>query len=202
MRYKETVARIVALPWDELNGSALLEVMILSLHAAKEFSESLRVALGIYPDHLGLQMMARGELNTNNLEYLEYQRMGDHWEFLSYFLIRHQILEPTRILTSGVGYRNAIQKMLPTVRAMSIFSREKELEAIFESILKADESYWESHDALLAFRYYLRRHIEVDSEAGGHADMIADMPIDDRVNEFYEARLRLYEPIFPGLCMI
>ncbi len=201
-KYKKTIARIMALPWQSLDEQGLLRLMMLSCMAAQEFAESLRIALGLYPDHQALRAMSRGELKTDNLRFGDYDRVGDHWEFLFYHLMAQPISDPPDIAEAAVRYLTSVRRLTPAVRAMSIFSRERELEAIFGRILSAGQQHWQSSGTLLAFHYYLQRHIALDSEDGGHADLLSGMPVDDRVDEFYQARLKLYEPIFPGLCSV
>jgi hypothetical protein len=63
---------------------------------------------------------------------------------------------------------------------------------IFAEILKAPD--W-SADGLAAYKYYLKRHILLDSQPGGHAELLDGFTVDDSVAPFYEARLNLYRCI-------
>lgn len=202
LQYKKTVGRILELPWEKLDAPALVKLMFLSGFAAREFAESLKLSLGLYPDYEGLREMADEELKTRNLRYKDYGQKGDHWEFLAHFLRGINPLEFAAEFRAGARYWKEVNEIIPEVRAMSIFSRESELPDIFTRILEAGGSQWTSSETLEAFKYYLERHVALDSSDGGHADMIAGCTIDDRVDRFYRARLRLYETIFPGLCSV
>ena len=75
---------------------------------------------------------------------------------------------------------------------MSIFSREEELSGIFKKVLQAKD--W-SAPGLSAFKFFLERHIALDSEEGGHHDLTKKFPINNQASRFYQYRLKLYEGI-------
>lgn len=83
--YKEKVQQILELPWGDYSPYS---IVMISLASAQEFAESLRLALEVFPDDKNLKLMAAGELETTNLTYGNYKRLGDHWQFLSYFTVR------------------------------------------------------------------------------------------------------------------
>jgi len=139
-----------------------------------------------------LQEMARGELKTGNLQYGDYEESGDHSEFLAHFLTKAGMKISPEVAAAIAGYLEACRALPPEVRAKSVFSREEELSGIFEAIL--ENEHWTT-ETLQAFRYYLQRHIELDREEGGHADLVSAYTIDDVVLPFYEARLNLYRVI-------
>lgn len=171
--------------------------MILSWYSAVEFAESLRIAVKHYANNPAFEEMARGELKTNNLNFEDYHRVGDHSEFLEYFIKKYGLLKncPQSVIGSGERYLLEIRKLPDEIRIMSIVSREQELPGIFSNILKAPE--W-TFPALAAFQYYLRQHIELDSMEGGHVDLLKDFTVDNCVSPFYELRLDMYR-IIPKL---
>lgn len=191
--HKEIVSQIKNLPWSQFDPKA---IVYFSWCSAVEFAESLRCALKVYPEDTNLREMAYGELKTNNLSFEDYNQRGDHSEFLLHFCRKYGIHYDSFENT----FRNAKKKYLQNVRmfsdadrAMTVFSREHELPNIFEEILIAHK--WR---ALVFgfYEYYLERHIELDSEEGGHANLVANFETDDEVLlRFYKARLELYQSL-------
>lgn len=194
MEYKKVVGQIVELPWDALESSDLQKLMVLSAYAAREFAESLRIALRLYLDNDALKEMAAGELDTNNLSFGDYHQKGDHADFLWHFIETYSLLNkiPNQVQENGETYVQKVQALSDEVRAMSVFSREEELPHIFENIIQAPD--W-SEEGLPEFQYYLKRHIELDTEDGGHADLVSSMQVTDDIKEFYEYRLNMYRCI-------
>lgn len=89
------------------------------------------------------------------------------------------------------AYTSIVSTMSPEHRAQTIFSREKELPGIFEEILAAHD--W---DALGFgfYRYYLERHIELDSGEGGHGELTEGHELDqDVLLHFYTNRYLFYK---------
>lgn len=191
-KYKNLVARISGLNWGALSSPQLQDLMVLSAWAATEFGESLRLALKLHLSHPGLAEMAKGELETDNLQFGSYKGPGDHAHFLWHFVSEARLETHPAKYWSGEGYLAEIRTLSPELRVMSIVSREQELPDIFYRILQAP--CWEA-PGLQAFKYYLERHISLDSGDGGHAEMLSDLPVDDRLVRFYRARLELYKAI-------
>lgn len=200
--FKNIVAHIKALPWETLKSEDLLRVMHLSHASAREFAEALRIALRLYPDNVKLREMAQGELDADNLSFDDYRQPGDHAEFLAHFLAKIEMLPDPAIDAHIDTYRERCRELDDETRAMTIFSREGELEGIFERILQArgwptnigDESPDQAR-ILAAFQYYLGRHRELDTGDGGHHDLTKEFPVDERVAPFYEARLQMYRAV-------
>lgn len=190
LEYKTVVEKIKSLNWENLDNQELQQLMYLSHVSAREFAEALRIALKLYPENENLQEMARGELQTNNLSFGDYQAKGDHADYLGHFLEKMEV--PKHLTILGDLYQAACRELDDKTRAMSIFSREEELSGIFERILKAKD--WSTSE-LTAFRHYLEQHIAFDSNKGGHHDLTKEFPIDDSVKPFYEARLNMYRAI-------
>lgn len=195
-RYKTWVKKILDLPFEDLGSTELVRMCYLSWVTAIEFAEALRVAERLYGDHAGLRNMIAGELQTTNLAFDDYHRAGDHHEFLAHFLARHGHTDElaAELGSAGTEYLDRCRELDDLTRAMSVFSREEELPRIFTRFLRSPERNWKL-PLLRAYRYYLERHIALDSDEGGHADMICDLPFDDRIEPFYHARFRLYRRV-------
>ncbi len=194
MLYKETIQEIRDLPWSHYHP---FSITVLSLASAKEFAESLRSALRAHPKNANLRKMAAGELDTNNLQYGGYvgeDKRGDHYQFLEYFVNRfgvHAKFMKERSEVAVNDYLETVNSMDSQQRAMTVFSREQELPNIFEEILKAHN--WQAY-GLGFYEYYLQKHIELDSEEGGHGDLTNGFPLDENVlDRFYTARLTMYK---------
>ncbi len=194
MKYKQIVKAIRELKWENLPAEDLQKLMILAEYSAREFAESLRIALQIYPENEELQEMAHGEINTNNLKFKDYNGRGDHSHFLEYFIAKYKINQKvsSEVISAGDHYITEIRKLPKEVRAMSIFSREQELPGIFQRILQAKG--WKAQ-GLPEFKYYLEQHILLDSSSGGHSDLVQDFLVDDRMEKFYKIRLEMYKSI-------
>lgn len=190
--YKGVVEEIRGLEWKELSEKELQDLMYLAYTAAVEFAESLRIALELYPDNEKIREMAAGELNTKNLKLDDYDEAGDHSEFLLHFLEKNGLSPSEELQRFANEYQESCRRLSDNTRAMSVFSREQELPSIFAEILKARD--WEA-PGLEAFRFYLQEHIELDTSEGGHGELTEEMPIDDSVKPFYEARLQMYNAI-------
>ena len=194
--YKEIVSQIQKLPWSQFDSK---EIIFLSLSSAVEFAQSLRCALNVYSENVNLQQMAYGELDTDNLSYDDYSRKGDHWRFLDHFCqdqksgIYTSVHWRQKIAKACTKYHKTLEGMTDFERAMTIFSREHELPNVFEEILKSHK--WKTR-GFGFYEYYLERHIELDSEEGGHANLVADFETNDEVLlRFYKARLELYQSL-------
>ncbi len=189
------MAAINGLHWEKLGPNELRMLMVLSYYAAIEFAASLRIALDEHPNNLAFKTMAAGELGTDNLRFADYSKRGDHCDFLSHFLQAHQVMQraPEDVRRAGRDYTNTVGQMTARERVMSVISRERELSHIFKRILTAKG--WKTCPELQAFEYYLRRHIELDSGDGGHADLLAKFTVNDKVEEFYRVRLGMYRVI-------
>lgn len=162
-----------------------------------EFAESLRCAITAYPQNQNLDEMAGGELKTNNLSFEDYSTYGDHWEFLNHFCAKHGINVVSvgdKCFFAQKDYQRAVRSLGDNkVRAMTIFSREQELPDIFHKIVDAHD--WDAL-GLGFFKYYLDRHIAIDSADGGHGDLTKDFEMDeDILLKFYQIRLNLYRSL-------
>ncbi len=187
--------QIASLPWSKLDKEGMLSLMVLSAYSAKEFAESLRIALDEFPYNPNLQKMAKGELGTDNLQFNGYTRHGDHADFLWDVIEKEKLKKKVspKVFIVGEKYLQEVKKLPKELRAMSIFSREKILPTIYRNILK--NKNWKE-PALQAYQYYIKRHIELDAGKGGHGDSTAELPVTDEVEKFYSMRLNMYKNLF------
>ena len=217
MEYQKTVQKIHALNWKWLiSQNDLTRLMYLAYITATEFAESLKIACWLYPQNENLKKMAEGELETDNLNFSDYNKKGDHFKFLEFFLSKYGVLLEKNIsmasksfypryravgqnvIDAAEKYLRQIRLLDDNLRAMSIFSREQELPGIFTKILQNQIfDYPELETMLSAYKYYLERHIELDSIEGGHADLTKGFELTDDLDLFYQARLNLYLESFP-----
>jgi hypothetical protein len=137
MGYKDIVLEITRLPWQD----ALPQEIILVSHCtAKEFATSLRLAQKLYPDDDRVREMIDGELETDNMVFEDYQKRGDHWEFLDHFIAKHSIASDRTALKNAIEvYTSAVDGLSDIHRAMTIFSREEELTLIFQRLVTAHD---------------------------------------------------------------
>lgn len=192
MNHKDLVHQIANLNWA---GASPDDIILLSLCTAKEFAESLRMGLSLYPEDQRLKEMAEGELQTDNMTLSDYRHRGDHWEFLDHFIIKFGIQPRNeKIKVAMTKYLESIGSMTPQDRAMTIFSREEELTQIFNELVNAHP--WDSIDRGF-YKYYLKQHILFDSGENGHAWLTKHFPLSEPVLiKFYLIRLKLYESLF------
>jgi hypothetical protein len=192
MQYKELVQQIANLDWQRAKPQ---DIIILSRCTAKEFAESLRKALDLYPQDERLLEMVKGELKTDNMIYEGYVTRGDHWEFLDYFITKLNITPSISNLPLAMNeYGKALDSFGPSERAMTVFSREEELTRIFRKISDAHD--W-NRLGLGFYKHYLESHILFDSGKEGHHHLTKHFPLhENMLKEFYTLRLKLYEALF------
>ena len=122
--YKAVVKEILDLNWDSLNEEDLQKLMILSGYSALEFADSLRLTLKLYPKNGLLKEMADEELKTKNLSFGDYDTVGDHSQFLWYFIEKYLLIKKFPDLRKqGDEYIKKIKNLPEDVRVMSIVSR-------------------------------------------------------------------------------
>lgn len=191
--YKKVIKEILGLTWDSLDEEDLQRLMILSAYSALEFADSLRLTLKLNPSNSALKEVVGGELQTKNLTFRDYNKMGDHSQFLWYFIKKYNLMQKfSNLRKVGEEYVKRVKSLPDEVRIMSIVSRENELPGIFTRIIGAKK--WKGK-GLPEYKYYLMRHISLDSCKGGHADLLSNFKVDNRVAEFYKIRLEMYKSI-------
>ena len=192
MIYKELVKKIADLDWKKASPG---DIILLSRCTAKEFADSLRFGVTLYPDDTRLMEMVSGELKTDNMTFEDYVAKGDHWEFLEHFINKYTITPSKPEISPAMSDYVAFVESLPdTDRAMTVFSREEELTSIFRKIVNAHD--WDSI-GFGFYKYYLEQHILFDSGEGGHHHLTQHFPMHEpTLDTFYQARLNLYQSLF------
>lgn len=189
MSAQSVIGEITNLPWQRLSPAGLQQLMVLSHHAAREFAASLRVAKRLYPNNKELYEMATGELETTNLHFDSYKGPGDHADYLDHFIRKCNV--PTQVHAKGTAYERLVAQLPDTVRASSVFEREQYLPEIFKRILAAPD--WDA-PGLEAYRHYLEKHIQFDTEPGGHAEKVANL---STTAAFWNERRHMYRSLGP-----
>ena len=191
MNYRDIIKSYSSLPWKE---SIPEDLILTSMVNAKEFSESLRITLELYPDEISIHRVATEELKTTNLSFKEFIRHADHSEFLAYFCKKHALTPSSRNIEIALDqYIFTMQSMTPTERAMTIFSREQEAEGIFTEFLNAHDWRAIGYDF---YDHFIRKHLAFDAGESGHGELMKHLPRDEKVlKHFYGARLELYKVI-------
>ena len=83
-----------------------------------------------------------------------------------------------------------IELFSPEERAMTVFAREQR--GIGEKSRVLPSHDWDAL-GLGYFRYYLERHVELDSQEGGHGSLVDQFFVDPVVAlRFYQIRLAVY----------
>ena len=124
----------------------------------------------------------------------------NHDEFMHRIITAAPLPETVRarLESEAAAYRQVVESMDPTVRAMSIASYEDGgLERVFRAILQAPD--WDG-PAQRAFHHFLAEHIRFDSDAEqGHGALSRHMPVDDRILPLWTAFARLLVGSVPAL---
>ncbi len=188
------IEKIENLDWSKADPK---EIIYVSFFSAIEFAESLRQGASLYSS-LALDGMIKGELQTDNLKFEDYDQRGDHCEFLRHFIKKYYIRENTSysVASATNSYRGFCGELTKEERFETIISREHALPGIFQKIL--DSHDWEKL-GFGFYAYYLREHIRIDSEDGGHGDLMKEMKIkmhEDVLKKFWKARYKMYKSLF------
>lgn len=190
--YPGVISDICDLNWSLIDDVELTRVAWAYYHFSVQFRENLEVARKLYPEDDRLQELDRGERDTDNLSpwpgvAAPGERM-DHDEFMRRTLELTPIeeREQERLEVIGRGYLATVRSRDKTSGALSIASYEDGgLEKVFEAMLRAP--CWEG-PLLQAFRHFLVKHIEFDSDPNaGHGALCRHLTPDDRVLPFWIA---------------
>jgi hypothetical protein len=184
--YQRVVDEICNLNWENLNADNLINVAWAYYYFSIQFRENLEIARSIIPDDERLKDLDRGERNTDNLSpWPGVATVGEkmhHDEFMRRTLALTEIPGTRQDLLKDLGqsYLVKVRSADDMTRAVSLASYEDGgLEAVFKSILRAPE--WDN-DLLAAFRHFLVKHIEFDSDpVAGHGALCRHLTPDDRI---------------------
>jgi hypothetical protein len=182
--FEKVINRICNLPWENLKDEELLRVAMAYYYFSVQFRENLEVACKLYPGDEKLKDLRRGECDTRNLspwENVAAKGEGmNHDEFMRRLLTLQPIADADALAREGDRYLARVRAMDDLAKAKSIASYEDGgLESVFSAILRAPS--WKGA-GLRAFRHFLEKHIEFDSDSdGGHGALSRHIPVDDTV---------------------
>jgi hypothetical protein len=170
------IENICSLNWDGLSADELLSVAWAYYYFSVQFRENLATARELLPEDEHLLELDRGERNTDNLSpYPGVTEPGErvnHDEFMRRALMLTPIDRARRDRLEAIGatYLKTVRSLDSSTKASSMASYEDGgLERVFRSMLRAPD--WNG-STLLAFRYFLERHIEFDSDpTNGHGSL-------------------------------
>ncbi|HUZ33175.1 MAG TPA: hypothetical protein VMV19_13895 [Xanthobacteraceae bacterium] len=190
--FKRIVDEICDLNWRALDRENLAAVAAVYYYFSVQFRETLEIACRLYPSDKLLQELDAGERNTANLSPWpgvadEGERMN-HDEFMRRTLRLTPVQDSTkqRLAALGSTYLAKSRGTDSLTRAISLASYEDGgLEKVFRSILQARD--WD--DPLLrAFRHFLIKHIEFDSDPEhGHGVICRHLTPDDSIAPLWSA---------------
>ncbi len=202
---KETIDAICNLNWAGLTQDNLQDVATGYYYFSVQFRESLHVARELYPNDEKLRKLEEVECNTDNLSpWLGVVHAGekiDHDEFMRRLLVLSPVDDGHRNMLDLVGqkYLRSTREVKPELRAGSIASYEDGgLERVFKAILKS--RHWDT-PALHAFKHFLIKHIQFDSEPEhGHGALSRHLiPDDGEISPMWSEFKRLLVECAPEL---
>jgi hypothetical protein len=188
--FEKVIDRICGLPWEKLSDDELLRIAMAYYYFSVQFRENLEVACKLYPADEKLKDLRRGECDTSNLSPWENVAAEgeamNHDEFMRRLLALQTMADVDALACAGDRYLVRVRAMDDLAKAKSIASYEDGgLENVFSAILRAPS--WKG-DGQRAFRHFLEKHIEFDSDSdGGHGALSRHIPVDDTVLSFWLA---------------
>jgi hypothetical protein len=204
-QHEIAVNTICSLNWGELTENELTIVAWAYHFFSVQFRENLEIACNLYPTDTLLQQLAQEECATDNLspwEGVAYPTEKlNHDEFMRRLLTLSPISREVQsaVEEAGRSYLSNIRGIDRTMRAASIASYEDGgLEKVFLAILQC--KHWDT--ALLrAFRHFLVKHIEFDSNPDlGHGALTRNLAPSDGVSCLWEEFRDLLVRSVPNLC--
>ena len=204
--FHPVIREICELDWEELDETQLSAAAWAYYYFSIQFRESLILALQLHPQDEELHHLSREECDTDNLSpWPGVAKPGErlnHDEFMRRLLQLTAIDAQTQvnIQSAGERYLEAIDLQPAEVRAMSIASYEDGgLECVFKAMLRA--KYWNT-PLLEAFRHFLVKHIEFDSDPEtGHGALARHLRVDSSIHPVWAAFRDLILTAVPRLGM-
>ncbi len=191
-RYDAVITQICNLDWSSLSAADLTNVAGAYYYFSVQFRENLEIAVALRPYDAKLADLNAGECDTDNLS--PFPGVAVPGERLNHdeFMRRALALGPwsdterERVARLGEVYLEKAREIEPYTRALSIASYEDGgLERVFTSFLRAP--VWKG-PCLAAFRHFLEKHIEFDSDVeAGHGALSRHLEPDDRILPLWEA---------------
>jgi hypothetical protein len=203
-QYQSVIDDICALRWDDLTRDDLVNVAWAYSYFSVQFRENLEVACLLYPNDEKLQQLKLEECATDNLS--PWPNVAVAGEKLNHdeFMKRLLALEPIdnerrrRLSRSGEAYLDRARSFPDEVKALTIASYEEEgLKNVFRAILRAPR--WDT-PLLAAFRHFLEKHIEFDSDPDkGHGALCRHLMPDDRILPIWTGFRQLFLEAAPAV---
>jgi hypothetical protein len=201
-KFKKIIDEICSLAWNMIDHRELFYVSQSYYYFSIQFRENLEIALALHPQDEKLRSLYTEECDTNNLS--PWPRIAvineklNHDEFMRRALLLQKDARSTQLDVVGLKYLSNIRSIDRFSRAKSIASYEDNgLSRVFSSILRAPE--WRG-TALQAFRFFLEKHIEFDSDNGaGHGALSRHLLADDSIVPLWSAFRDLLLAAAPGL---
>jgi hypothetical protein len=189
-KFEKVIEDICDLPWERLSDDELLRAAMAYYYFSVQFRENLEVACRLYPEDEKLKDLSLGECNTSNLSPWEgvaaEGEAMNHDEFMHRLLSLQFITDVGALQRAGDRYLAQVRGVDDQAKAKSIASYEDGgLEKVFSAILRAPS--WNG-PGLRAFRHFLEKHIEFDSDSdGGHGALSRHIPVDDSIMPLWSA---------------
>lgn len=188
--FQRVIDNICNMPWEQLSEAEVLRAAMAYYYFSVQFRENLEGACRLYPNDKKLKELTLGECNTSNLSpfdgvAVEGEAMN-HDEFMRRLLTLQVMGDVAAIERAGSQYLVKSRAMDDHVLAKSIASYEDGgLERVFSAMLRAPS--W-TGAGQRAFRHFLQKHIEFDSDAdGGHGALSRHIPVDDSILPLWAA---------------
>jgi len=183
---------ICNLNWSALSADELRDVAWAYYHFSVQFRENLEIALELLPADEDLLELDRGERDTDNLSpYPGVTEPGErvnHDEFMrrALRLTAVDTVRRGRLEQIGATYLARVRGLDWRTKASSMASYEDGgLERVFKSMLRAPD--W-TGQTLMAFRFFLERHIEFDSDpVNGHGSLCRHLAPTEGVRDLWAA---------------
>lgn len=200
----DIIDSICDLNWAKISKQDLMNVAAAYYYFSIQFRENLEIARKLHPEDAQLEDLDRGECNTDNLSpwpgVAQAGEKMNHDEFMRRLLLLTEIPQDVRRMVDDLGqtYLRNVRQADTMARAMSIASYEDGgLEAVFTAFLSAPQ--WDN-DLLRAFKHFLEKHIEFDSDPdAGHGALCRHLAPDERIIPLWTEFHQLLVSAAPGL---
>jgi hypothetical protein len=190
--YETVIDEITGFDWASVTAAELTAIAWAYYYFSVQFRENLQVMQQAHPEDAMVQSLVREECATANLSPWPDVAQPDEAMNHDDFMCRLLKLSPldaamqARLERTGENYLDDMRLMPADIKVMSIASYEcGGLESVFKSILRAPD--W-STPLLAAFRHFLLKHIDFDSDPEqGHGALIRHLAPDARVRPVWLA---------------
>ena len=197
--YKPEVKAINDFSWRKCNPYA---IAFLNFVTELEYAYSLKCAQLVYSPSISLTNLVDSKLDTDNISFESYNKKGDHYEFLEYFIREHSEdfrRIPKKVRKAGERYVQTITRGFTVEEcALTVISREIELPGLFKRILESHE--WWNMFGLEFYEHYLESEIALHNTPGRMENLVKNWG--HQINKgqnilerFYKLRLQMYQSL-------